>query len=82
MTQFFKDALKRVLTDFAHNKLLTYLMASILNKPLRLENFLAVVRPSLKSESIFIRLHNGNGCCVQVDPSDTLKDVFSSIHVK
>ena len=57
-------------------------MASTLNKPLRLESFLAVVRPSLKSESIFIRLHNGNGCCVHVDPSDTLKNVFSSIQVK
>ena len=57
-------------------------MAFTLNKPLTLENLLAVVRPSLKSESIFIRLHNGNGCCVQVNPSDTLKDVFSSIQVK
>ena len=36
--------------------------------------------PSNREIEIYLRLNNGNGCCVLVDPSHQLKDLFA-IHI-
>ena len=52
-------------------------MTSLLKKPLNLEHLIQVIQPKTSSQDLYVRLHNGNGCCIKVDPSDKIGHVLN-----
>ena len=63
-------------------KLLAMRVNSQLNKPLRLENYIRSIQTTSSNWNVYVRLHNGNGCCLEVEPSDKLCDVIQRKEMK